>query len=35
VIPQGYSGNQSSSFFGLATRVQQARRVNFGMSLRF
>jgi hypothetical protein len=35
VIPQGYSGNLSSSFFGQPTRVQQARRVNFGMSLRF
>ena len=35
VIPQNYSGNQLSPFFGLATGVQQARRVNFGMSLRF
>jgi hypothetical protein len=35
VIPQNYSGNQLSPFFGLATGVQQARRVNFGMALRF
>jgi hypothetical protein len=36
VIPTGYSGNLSvPSTFGLPTNVQQARRVNFGMSLRF
>lgn len=35
VIQTGYSGNQSSSFFGQATRVQNPRRVNLGMSLRF
>lgn len=35
VIPQQYSGNQLSQFFGLPTSVQNARRVNFGLSLRF
>jgi hypothetical protein len=35
VIPVGYSGNLLSPFFGLTTGVQQARRVNFGMALRF
>lgn len=35
VINTGYSGNLSSPSFGLPTNVQQARRVNFGMSLRF
>lgn len=36
VIETGYSGNLSvPSTFGRPTNVQQARRVNFGMSLRF
>jgi hypothetical protein len=35
VIPQQYSGNQLSQFFGLPTSVQNARRMNFGMALRF
>jgi hypothetical protein len=35
VIETGYSGNILSPFFGRTTGVQQARRVNFGMSLRF
>lgn len=35
VIKTGYSGNLSSPSFGLPLSVQQARRVNFGMSLRF
>lgn len=35
VIRTGYSGNLSSPAFGTPTNVQQARRVNMGMSLRF
>jgi hypothetical protein len=35
VIPQQYSGNLLSQFFGLPTSVQNARRVNFGLALRF
>ncbi|HXH26099.1 MAG TPA: carboxypeptidase-like regulatory domain-containing protein [Vicinamibacterales bacterium] len=35
VIPVGYSGNILSPFFGRATNVQPARRVDFGLALRF
>jgi hypothetical protein len=36
VIPVAYGGNQSSSqFFQKVTAVQNARRVNLGLSLRF
>ena len=35
VIKTGYSGNLSSPSYRQAMSVQQARRVNFGMSLRF
>jgi hypothetical protein len=35
VIPQAYSGNVLSPFFQRATRVQQARRVDFGLGFRF
>jgi hypothetical protein len=35
VIPQAYSGNLLSLYFGQATAVQNARRINLGLSLRF
>jgi outer membrane receptor for ferrienterochelin and colicin len=35
VIPQGYSGNILSPFFGRTTSVQSARRVDFGMAFRW
>jgi hypothetical protein len=35
VIPQSYSGNLLSDFFGRAINVQQARRVDLGMAFRF
>ena len=35
VIPQAYSGNLLSQFYAQATAVQNARRVNLGLSLRF
>lgn len=36
VIPQAYGGNEASrQFFGLPTTVQNARRMNFGLALRF
>jgi hypothetical protein len=35
VSPQGYTGNLSSRFFGLATGVSQARDVNVGVRFNF
>jgi hypothetical protein len=35
VIPQAYSGVLGSKYFGTPTLVQNARRVNLGLSLRF
>jgi hypothetical protein len=35
VIPQNYSGTVGSPYFGTYTSVQQARRVDLGMSFRF
>ena len=35
VIPQGYSGNLLSPFYGRATNVQQARRIDLGLAFRF
>lgn len=35
VIPQAYSGNLLSPFFGQATSVQQARRVDVGVRFQF
>ena len=35
VIPLAYSGNLLSQFYAQATAVQNARRVNLGLSLRF
>ena len=35
VIPVAYSGVVGSTYFGTPTLVQNARRVNLGLSLRF
>jgi hypothetical protein len=35
VVPQGYSGNELSPFFGRYTNVQPARRMDFGLAFRF
>jgi hypothetical protein len=35
VSPQGYTGNLSSRFFGLATGVSQARDLNVGLRFNF